>query len=93
MRDIVYLSLGDTVLELLDFEDPEERAPEGPRVGYRMMALEVESMSEALAYLGENGIPPIARALRGGRRVPARRDQRPRRSSHRAPAVVNGSVP
>jgi glyoxylase I family protein len=56
LRDIVYLSLGDTVLELLDFEDPEQRAPEGPRVGYRMMALEVESMSEALAYLGEKGI-------------------------------------
>ena len=58
LRDIVYLQLGDTVLELLDFETPAAPAPEGPRVGYRMMAIEVESMEEALAYLAGNGVQP-----------------------------------
>ena len=72
LRDIVYLQLGDTVLELLDFDLAAQpagrcRRPRrrragctagGPRVGYRMMAIEVESMDEALAYLAGNGVQP-----------------------------------
>jgi glyoxylase I family protein len=58
IRDIIFLKLGDTMLELLDIVDPAEPAPEGPRVGYRMMAIEVENMDEALAYLAKKGIRP-----------------------------------
>lgn len=58
IRDIIYLELGDTMLELLDIEGAAARAPEGPRVGYRMMAIEVENMDDALAYLAEKGIRP-----------------------------------
>ncbi len=58
LRAIVFLKLGDTVLELLDIEGVAAPVGEGPRVGYRMMALEVESMDEALAYLSGKGIEP-----------------------------------
>ena len=58
LRDIAYLQLGDTVLELLDFETAGPPAPEVPRVGYRMMAIEVDGMEEALAYLAGRGVRP-----------------------------------
>ncbi len=57
LRQVVYLELGDTMLEMLDYVDP---APADPtiRVGYRIMALEVESMKDALTFLAEKGIEP-----------------------------------
>mgnify|MGYP006306720429 CR=1 FL=1 len=58
LREIIYLSMGDTVLELLSVENPE-MPPETPwRVGYRMMAIEVEDMEEALSFLAERDILP-----------------------------------
>ena len=58
LREIIYLSLGDTVLELLSVESPE-KPPETPwRVGYRMMAIEVEDMEEALSSLAEHDVRP-----------------------------------
>ena len=58
LREIIYLSLGDTVLELLSVERPE-KPPETPwRVGYRMMAIEVEDMEEALSSLAEHDVRP-----------------------------------
>ncbi|HLA81516.1 MAG TPA: VOC family protein [Thermoleophilia bacterium] len=58
LRQVAYLELGGTVLELLDFQDPEPWAGPAPRVGYRMLALEVDSMDDALAYLENHGIRP-----------------------------------
>ena len=58
LRQVVYLELGDTVLELLEYDQPEPWAGPAPRVGYRMLALEVDSMDEALAHLEESGIRP-----------------------------------
>ena len=57
LKQVVYLGLGDTTLELLDYVDP---APPdfSIRVGYRLMALEVDSMEESLAFLAERGIEP-----------------------------------
>ena len=57
LRQIVYLTLGDTTLELLDYTEP------GPpdhsvRVGYRCMALEVDNMEESLAFLATKGVAP-----------------------------------
>jgi glyoxylase I family protein len=67
LRQVVYLELGDTMLELLEYVDP---APADPtiRVGYRIMALEVESMDEALAFLAARGIEPTqpSRDVGGG---------------------------
>ena len=48
LKQVAYLELGDTMIELLEYADP---APPDPtvRVGYRIMALEVDSMADALA--------------------------------------------
>jgi glyoxylase I family protein len=57
--DLVYLELGGTTVELMTY--PEKKlAPRDPgeRLGYRMMALEVENMDRALAVLKEKGIEP-----------------------------------
>lgn len=58
LREVVYLELGDTVLELLRYDDPQPWPGSAPRVGYRMLALEVDSMDEALAHLERNAIRP-----------------------------------
>lgn len=58
IRDIIFLELGDTMLELLDIEGGKDLPSGGPYVGYRMMAIEVENMDEAFAYLAGNGIHP-----------------------------------
>ena len=56
---IAYLDLGGTTLELLTTPHAAlEPAPGGNRLGYRMMALEVQSMEGALAHLAAKGIQP-----------------------------------
>ena len=55
--ELVYLELGGTTVELMCYPEarPAPREP-GERLGYRMMALEVDDMDGALAYLKEKGI-------------------------------------
>jgi catechol 2,3-dioxygenase-like lactoylglutathione lyase family enzyme len=57
LKQVVYLELGDTMIELLEFVDPAP-ADHTIRVGYRIMALEVDNMEETLAYLATKGIKP-----------------------------------
>jgi glyoxylase I family protein len=57
LKQIVYVELGDTMLELLEYVNPAP-ADNTIRVGYRIMALEVDSMEETLAFLAERGIEP-----------------------------------
>ena len=58
--DLVYLDLGGTTVELMSYPDAAIDAPSsGERLGYRMMALEVEDMDAALAYLKGKGIDCI----------------------------------
>lgn len=57
LKQVVYLELGDTMLELLEYVDPAP-ADHSIRVGYRIMALEVDNMEETLAFLAEKGIKP-----------------------------------
>ena len=58
--NIVYLGLGGTTVELMSYESvPVAPAPALEHLGYRMMALEVDDMKEALAYLKEKGIDPV----------------------------------
>jgi glyoxylase I family protein len=55
--NIVYLHLGGSAVELISYEGAAiAPAPTGEQLGYRMMALEVEDMHKAVAYLGANGI-------------------------------------
>jgi len=57
---LVYLELGGTTVELMKYDSitPKPRE-EGEHLGYRMMALEVEDMQEALGYLKGKGIEPV----------------------------------
>ena len=57
---IVYLDLGGTTVELLRYtEPPPAPAAEGLRLGYRMMALEVEDMQQALDALRKQGVEAV----------------------------------
>ena len=57
--ELAYLELGGTTVELMCYPERtvEHRAP-GEHLGYRMMALEVEDMDRALAFLKAKGVEP-----------------------------------
>ena len=55
ITEIVFMKLGDTSLELLEFPDAEPIS-EKPQVGYRMMAITVDDMPSAIMYLREKGV-------------------------------------
>ena len=55
ITEIVFMMLGDTSLELLEFPDAEPIS-EKPQVGYRMMAITVDDMPSAIKYLREKGV-------------------------------------
>jgi glyoxylase I family protein len=58
--NLAYLDLGGTTIELISYEGAKvEPAPANEHLGYRMMALEVEDMAKALAYLEQRGIEPV----------------------------------
>ena len=58
--ELVYLDLGGTTVELLRYTaPPPEPAAAGLRLGYRMMAIEVEDMQQALDALMKHGIEPV----------------------------------
>lgn len=55
--NIAYLGLGGTTIELMSYEKlPVAPEPIKEHLGYRMMALEVDDMKEALAYLETKGV-------------------------------------
>lgn len=56
LEEVAYLGLGDTVLELMLVRDAARTPAEQWRMGYRMMALEVEDMDKAIAYLACKGV-------------------------------------
>lgn len=56
LEEIAYLQLGDTVLELMRVADAACVTAEPWAEGYRMMALEVEDMDKAIAYLSGKGV-------------------------------------
>ena len=57
--ELVYLELGGTTVELMCYPEAQPpRREEGERLGWRMMAIEVEDMDAALAYLKAQGIEP-----------------------------------
>lgn len=56
LKEVIYLELGDTVLEILSVEEPSPKLEQVWQVGYRMMALEVEDMNKTVEYLRNKGI-------------------------------------
>ena len=58
--NLVYLDLGGTTVELMTYEGvPVSPKPELEHFGYRLIAIEVEDMKDALAYLKDKGIEPV----------------------------------
>jgi catechol 2,3-dioxygenase-like lactoylglutathione lyase family enzyme len=56
MREVIYLELGDTVIEIISADDPKPKSETPWEVGYRGIALEVEDMAMAVGYLKDKGI-------------------------------------
>lgn len=56
MKEVIYLSLGDTVIEIISADDPSPKSEAPWEVGYRGIALEVEDMAAAVDYLQGKGI-------------------------------------
>ena len=56
MKEVVYLELGDTVIEVIHVENPKPKSENPWEVGYRGVALEVEDMTKAVDYLKRKGI-------------------------------------
>lgn len=55
--NIVYLQLGESAVELIAYQGAAiAPAPAGEQLGYRMMAIEVEDMDKAVAYLRAKGV-------------------------------------
>lgn len=58
--NLAYLELGGTTVELISYEGVKVApAPQEEHLGYRMIALEVEDMNAAIAFLATKGIPVI----------------------------------
>ena len=56
MREVIYLELGDTVIEIISADNPKSKSEMPWEVGYRAIALEVEDMATAVDYLESKGI-------------------------------------
>ena len=55
LDEVIFMGLGDTALEIVSLKNPSPR-PQEAVVGYRMMAIEVDNMEEAIAYLKGKGV-------------------------------------
>jgi catechol 2,3-dioxygenase-like lactoylglutathione lyase family enzyme len=56
MREVIYLELGDTVMEIIGADDPNPKSEVLWEVGYRGIALEVSDMNEAVSFLQSKGV-------------------------------------
>jgi glyoxylase I family protein len=56
MKEVIYLELGGTVLEIISADGPDPKSEAAWEVGYRAIALEVEEMAKAVAYLEGQGV-------------------------------------
>ena len=58
--ELVYLDLGGTTVEMMTYPQAQPAAREpGEKLGYRMMALEVDDMQGTLAYLKGKGVEAV----------------------------------
>lgn len=55
-REVIYLGLADTVIEIISADAPQPRSQAPWEVGYRAIALEVDDMVSAVSYLKGKGI-------------------------------------
>jgi len=58
LEEVIYLELNDTMIELLSVKNPSPQSAAPWQIGYRMIALEVANMDDALTYLKGKGVEP-----------------------------------
>ncbi len=56
LEEVIFMTLGDTMLEIVSMKNPAPPREEGVVAGYRMMAIEVEDMEKAVTYLKSKGV-------------------------------------
>lgn len=56
VEEVVYLTLSDTMIELIKVLDPTGTHHDPWGIGYRMIALEVDDMDETVEYLKHKGV-------------------------------------
>jgi glyoxylase I family protein len=56
LQEVIFMTLGDTSLEIVSMKNPGSPSQEGVISGYRMMAIEVDDMDKAIAYLKGKGV-------------------------------------
>src|SRR3990172_5038838 len=56
LQEIAYITLNDSMVELLSYADPLPPSSEQRQIRYRMMAIEVEDMAKAVEYLKTKGV-------------------------------------
>ena len=56
MKEVIFLELNDTMIEVVSVQNPSPRSTDPWQTGYRMFALEVEDMDEAIAYLKSKNV-------------------------------------
>jgi glyoxylase I family protein len=56
VEEVVYITLGDTTIELIKVLDPTGTRHDPWGIGYRMIALEVDDMDETVEYLQSKGV-------------------------------------
>ena len=57
VKEVIFIELGDTVMDVLSVESPAEKSKEKFRVGFRGFAIEVEDMTKAVEHLEKNNVP------------------------------------
>lgn len=58
LEEVIYLELNDAMIELLSVKNPSPQSADPWQIGYRMIALEVANMDDALTYLKGKGVEP-----------------------------------
>ncbi|MDP2646373.1 MAG: VOC family protein [Desulfobacterales bacterium] len=66
MKEVIYLELGDSVIEIISADNPNPKSEALWEVGYRGIALEVEDMAKAVEYLKSKGIDIAKEAVKLG---------------------------
>ncbi|MFC2044966.1 VOC family protein [Chloroflexota bacterium] len=74
LKEVVFLRLGDTLLELFSITNPQPTPKNGWRVGCRRIALEVENMGKTIDFLKAKGISIIREPTKSETRIRAEFD-------------------
>jgi glyoxylase I family protein len=56
LEEVIFMGLGDSALEIVSMKNPSPASKEPVVAGYRMMAIEVDDMDKAIAFLKGKGV-------------------------------------